>query len=125
MTLPQVFGELLPGAFHDLVRQVREKYQIPDPGPDQDLLPEILAHDLPFEQIRTEICEGLRRMMPEASPVTRLLKPSLGLHAYLPLSVALKDLAEKMPDEWTVGSTIHGYIEGLLEPHVQQMADLL
>jgi hypothetical protein len=125
MTLPQVIGELVPGAFLDLVCQVREKYQIPDPGPDKDILPEMLARDLPFEEIRAELCEGLRRVMPEASPITRLLKPFLDLPADLPLSVALKDLAEKMPDEWTVGSTIHRYIEGLHEPQVQQMADML
>ena len=125
MTLQRVFGEIVPGAFLDLVRQVREGHQIPDPGPDKDILPEILALDLPFEEIRTEICEGLRRMMPEGGPLTPLIKPFLDVPGDLPLSAALKDLADMLPDNLTVGNTVHKYIEGLLEPHVQMMTDML
>jgi hypothetical protein len=124
MTLPHVIGELVPAAFIDLVRQVREKYQIPDPGPDGDIRA-LLGQDLPYEQIHADIREALRGLMPEGLPLASLLKLLLDLPADLPLSTALADLAANMPAEWTVGNTVHKYIDGLLEPHVQQMTDML
>ncbi|MCX6071364.1 MAG: hypothetical protein NTU91_10985 [Chloroflexi bacterium] len=124
MTLPHVIGELVPAAFIDLVRQVREKYQIPDPGPDGDFR-ELLAQDLPYEQIRIDLCEGLREMMPEGHPLAPFLTPLLHLPADLPLSTALTDLAAKMPADWTVGNTLHKTINGFLEPHIQKLADIL
>jgi hypothetical protein len=124
MTLPEVIGELVPGAYQDLVRHVREKYQIPNPGPDGDVR-DLLTEDLPYDRIRTDICDGLRRIMPEGLPFAQFLSLLLEFPADLPLSTALTDLAGIMPAEWTVGNTLHTTVKSFIEPHIQKTAEIL
>ena len=125
MTLPRVFGELTPAAYREVIDAVRAKYDIPDPSPDGYPFPDILAADIPFDEVREQIYEHIRRLLPEELPIPPQIRPLLQLPAELPLAEALRALAELTPRDRTWGNTVHPYLGRLLEPHARKLADML
>ena len=126
MTLPQVIGELIPAAYDDLIYQVLTKYNLPRPSPDEDTtLEEALAGDVSLDDLRTDIYQALQRQIPLGFPLAFFVSPFLALPADKPLSAALTEFAETLPANLTIGNTIHRYIDSLLAPHIQRLADQL
>jgi len=126
VTLPQVIGELTPAAFDELISQVLTKYNLPRPSPDEDTtLEEALASGVSLDDIRTDIYQALQRQIPSDFPLAPFLSPFREMPADKPLSEALTEFAEVLPANLTVGNTIHRYIDSLLAPHIQRLADQL
>lgn len=125
MTLPKAIGELVPGALTHLVVAMRAKYQIPDPGPDKDPVPDLLAGDFPFEQIRADILAALRADPPFEPPIGPLVTLIRNLPSDQTLSSALTAFAQTFPPDRTIGNTIQAYVEKLLEPHLSHIVDML
>lgn len=122
--LPQILGQVLPAAYQDLIKSIRDKYEIPD-DPDQDLLPQFLAEEIPLEDIRQEIYNALKAQLPYNTPLAFILQPLQTLPSELPLREALATLAAALPDNLTVGNTIHKHLDSLFEPHIQNLTNQL
>lgn len=123
MTLPQIIGELIPGAFQDLITSLRAKYTIPPPNPGEDNLPLVLAEDIPLEDIRAQIYSNVQASMVQDPSLAPVLGPFQTLPPQMPLRDFLKQLAEAIPEDRTIGNTIHKYIADLSGPFIQRVTD--
>lgn len=126
MMLPRVIGELTPAAFGELISQVLAKYKLPRPSPDEDVtLEEALASGVSFEDLRTDIYQALQADVPADLLLPPLLAYLRSLDGDVPLPIALKGMAEVVSPDWTIGNTIHRWIDSLLEPQLKPLADQL
>jgi hypothetical protein len=126
VTLPEVVGELVPAAFDELITEVLAKHNLPRPSPDQDAaLEEALGSGVSFEDLRTDIRHALQARVPPSFPLAPLLSYLREMPGDVPVPIALKGLAEVVSPDWTIGNTVHRWIDGLLDPHLNQLADQL
>ena len=126
MTLPQVIGELLPAAFDGPISEVLSKYNLPHPSPDEDTtLDEAMASGVSPDDIRGEIYQALQAKIPLDFPLPLFLSRLRQMPSDVPLWAALEGLAKVVPQDLTIGNTIHRYIDSLLDPHIQRLADQL
>jgi hypothetical protein len=126
MMLARVIGELTPAAFGELISQVLAKYHLPRPSPDEDVtLEEALTTGVSFEDLRTDIYQALQADVPADLLLPPLLAYLRSLHGDVPLPIALKGMAEVVSPDWTIGNTIHRWIDPLLECKLELLADHL
>jgi ribosomal protein S17E len=126
MTLQQIVGELTAATYHQLISQVLRKYNLPGPSPDEDTtLKEALASGVSYDDIRSDFYKALQRQIPLDFPLASFLSQLQEIPGDLPLSAALIELAEKLPPNLTIGNTLHPYVDTLLDPHIQRLADEL
>jgi hypothetical protein len=126
MTLPQVIGELLPVAFDGLISEVLSKHNLPYPSPDEDTtLDEVMANGVSPDDIRSEIYQALQGKIPLDFPLASFLSWFRQMPGDVPLWAALEATGKVVPQDLTIGNTIHRYIDNLLDPHIQRLADQL
>jgi hypothetical protein len=126
VTLPKVIGELTPAAYDELISQVLAKHKLPRPSPDEDVpLEEVLGSGVPFDEIRAEIYQELRIQVPAELPFPPLLSLLRSLDGDIPVPIALRAIAEVVSADWTIGNTIHRWIDNILDPQLEQLADQL